>query len=204
MKRQSPTTLSMQRLVWTGLACALLTACAGPQSYVALIPSPDGSLGKVVVKGQQGEQLLTRARQGALLDGSQPPFDVSEEQLQRDFGAAMRARPAMPEQFLLYFETGGSELTAESKALLQRIVQTALTRASVDMSVIGHSDTQGAAQANEALALQRATAIAEQLRGLGLANTTMVIESHGERNLLIATPDETPEPRNRRVEITLR
>lgn len=204
MKRQSPTTLSMQRLVWTGLACALLTACAGPQSYVALIPSPDGSLGKVVVKGQQGEQLLTRARQGALLDGSQPPFDVSEEQLQRDFGAAMRARPAMPEQFLLYFETGGSELTAESKALLQRIVQTALTRAAVDMSVIGHSDTQGAAQANEALALQRATAIAEQLRGLGLANTTMVIESHGERNLLIATPDETPEPRNRRVEITLR
>lgn len=204
MKRQSPTTLSMQRLVWTGLACALLTACAGPQSYVALIPSPDGSLGKVVVKGQQGEQLLTRARQGALLDGSQPPFDVSEEQLQRDFGAAMRARPAMPEQFLLYFETGGSELTAESKALLQRIVQTALTRAAVDMSVIGHSDTQGAADANEALALQRATAIAEQLRGLGLANTTMVIESHGERNLLIATPDETPEPRNRRVEITLR
>lgn len=204
MKRQTPTTLSMQRLVWTGLACALLAACAGPQSYVALIPSPDGSLGKVVVKGQQGEQLLTRARQGALLDGSQPPFDVSEEQLQRDFGAAMRARPAMPEQFLLYFETGGSELTAESKALLQRIVQTALTRAAVDMSVIGHSDTQGAAQANEALALQRATAIAEQLRGLGLANTTMVIESHGERNLLIATPDETPEPRNRRVEITLR
>ena len=204
MTRLPSTTLSMQRLVWTGLACALLTACAGPQSYVALIPSPDGSLGKVVVKGQQGEQLLTRARQGALLDGSQPPFDVSEEQLQRDFGAAMRARPAMPEQFLLYFETGGSELTAESKALLQRIVQTALTRAAVDMSVIGHSDTQGAAQANEALALQRATAIAEQLRGLGLANTTMVIESHGERNLLIATPDETPEPRNRRVEITLR
>jgi outer membrane protein OmpA-like peptidoglycan-associated protein len=195
---------AIQRLVLTGLACALLAACAGPQSYVALIPSPDGSLGKVVVKGQQGEQLLTRARQGALLDGSKPPFDVSEEQLQRDFGAAMRARPAIPEQFLLYFETGGSELTAESKALLQRIVQSALARAAVDMSVIGHSDTQGAADANEALALQRATAIAEQLRGLGLANTTMLIESHGERNLLIATPDETPEPRNRRVEITLR
>ena len=110
----------------------------------------------------------------------------------------------MPEQFLLYFETGGSELTAESKALLQRIVQTALARPSVDMSVIGHSDTQGAADTNEALALARATAIAEQLRGLGLANTTMAIESHGERNLLVPTPDETAEPRNRRVEITLR
>jgi len=204
MKVHTTLPLAIKRLVLTGLACSLLAACAGPQSYVALVPSPDGSLGKVVVKGQQGEQLLTRAQQGALLDGSKPPFDVSSEQLQRDFGAAMRARPAMPEQFLLYFETGGSELTAESKALLQRIVQSALARTAVDMSVIGHSDTQGAADANEALALQRATAVAEQLRGLGLAATTMAIESHGERNLLISTPDETPEPRNRRVEITLR
>ncbi len=186
------------------LLAGLLSACAGPQSYVALLPSPDGSLGKVVVQGQRGEQMLTRASQGALLDGSKPPFDVSPEQLQRDFGAAMKARPALPEQFLLYFETGGSELTAESKALLQRIVERALARTSVDMSVIGHSDTQGAADTNEALALQRATAITEQLRALGLTDTVMAIESHGERNLLVATPDETPEPRNRRVEITLR
>ena len=204
MKVHTSFPISRSRLVLTAMACSLLAACAGPQSYVALIPSPDGSLGKVVVKGQQGEQLLTRAQQGVLLDGSKPPFDVSSEQLQRDFGAAMQARPAMPEQVLLYFETGGSELTAESKALLQRIVQSALARTAVDMSVIGHSDTQGAADANEALALQRATAVAEQLRGLGLATTTMAIESHGERNLLISTPDETPEPRNRRVEITLR
>lgn len=186
------------------LLTALLTACAGPQSYVALLPSPDGSLGKVVVQGQRGEQVLTKAQQGTLLDGSKPPFDVSNEQLQRDFGAAMKARPAVPEQFLLYFETGGSELTAESKALLQRIVQSAQARPSVDMSVIGHSDTQGAADANVALALARATAIAEQLRGLGLSSTTMAIESHGERNLLVPTPDETAEPRNRRVEISLR
>ena len=92
----------------------------------------------------------------------------------------------------------------ESKVLLHTIVEHALARPSVDMSVIGHSDTQGAADANEALALQRAAAIAEQLRSLGLANTTMAIESHGERNLLVPTPYEAPEPRNRRVKITLR
>lgn len=201
---QNQPLISGMKLAGAVLMASLLLACAGPQSYVALVPSPDGSLGKVSVQGQRGQQLLTRAQQGALLDGSKPPFDVSTEQLQRDFGDAMRARPALPEQFLLYFETGGSELTADSKALLQRIVQSALARTSVDMSVIGHSDTQGAADANEALALARATAIAEQLRGLGLANTTMAIESHGERNLLVPTPDETAEPRNRRVEITLR
>ena len=201
---RAPQNRCILRLVCMGLMACLLAACAGPQSYVALVPSPDGSVGKVWVKGKHGEQLLTRARQGALLDGSKPPFDVSDEQLQRDFGAAMRARPAMPEHFLLYFETGGSELTAESKAMLQRIVQSALARTSVDVSVIGHSDTQGAADANATLSLERATFVAAQLRALGLAETAMAIESHGERNLLVPTADDTAEPRNRRVEITLR
>jgi outer membrane protein OmpA-like peptidoglycan-associated protein len=182
----------------------LLSACAGPRNYAVLLPSPDGSVGKVVVQGQRGEQLLNKARQGALLDGSAPPFEVSSEQLQRDFGAAMAARPPLPEQFMLYFESGGAALTAESTALLSSIIERAKARKSVDMSVIGHTDTLGKADANEALALTRASAMAEQLQQLGLPKLVLTVESHGERNLLVPTPDETPEPRNRRVEITLR
>lgn len=181
----------------------LLGACAGPGSYVALLPSPDGSVGQVTVTGAQGAQTLTQANTGAALNGGKPPFAVSAEQLQRDFGAAMAARPALPEQFMLYFERG-SELTAESKALLDQVLARAKARTSVDISVIGHTDTQGKAEANEALALQRANAMAARLRELGLANAVLVVESHGERNLLIKTPDEVAEPRNRRVEITLR
>lgn len=183
---------------------ALLAGCAGPRSYVVLLPSPDGSVGQVVVQGQRGEQVLTLAQQGSALDGGAPPFAVRTEDLQRDFGVAMSARPPLPEQFLLYFESGGSELTAESKALLPHIIERARARTSLDLSVIGHSDTQGKAETNEALALQRATVIAAQLREMGLADTVLSVESHGERNLLVPTPDETPEPRNRRVEITLR
>ena len=184
---------------------ALLAGCAsGPGSYVVLLPSPDGTVGRVLVQSPQGEQVLTQAQQGTSLDGSAPPFAVSKEQLARDFGAAQAARPVLPEQFLLYFESGGSELTAESKALLPRILERALARTALDMSVIGHTDTQGKADANEALALKRAGSIAEQLRQLGLQNALMLVESHGERNLLVNTADEVAEPRNRRVEVTLR
>lgn len=183
---------------------ALLTGCASSGSYVVLLPSPDGSVGRVVVQGPLGTQTLSQAQQGSALDGSTLPFTVSPKQLQRDFGDAMAARPALPEQFLLYFEKGGAELTAESTALLPVILAHAQARTALDMSVIGHSDTQGKADANEALALKRAGVIAEQLRQLGLQTATIVVESHGERNLLVQTPDETAEPRNRRVEITLR
>ncbi len=176
----------------------------GPGSYVVLLPSPDGSVGEVVVEGPRGAQILKQAQTGIALNGGGAPFAVSAEQLQRDFGAALAARPPLAEQFLLYFLTGGSELTPESKALLPRIVERARARVALDMSVIGHSDTQGKAEANEALALRRAGAIAQQLRQLGLQDAVLSVESHGERNQLVPTPDETAEPRNRRVEITLR
>ena len=179
-------------------------ASKGPGSYVVLLPSPDGSVGQVVVQGASGAQVLKEAQTGTALDGGVAPFAVSAEQLQRDFGAALAARPALPEQFLLYFLAGGSELTPESKTLLPRILERARARVAVDISVIGHSDTQGKADANEALALKRAGTIAQQLRQLGLQDAVLSVESHGERNLLVPTPDETAEPRNRRVEITLR
>ena len=193
---------------------ALLAGCAipppltavpkDPGSYVVLLPNPNGSVGQVVVEGPRGAQILQQAQTGTALDGGGTPFAVSAEQLQRDFGAALAARPPLPEHFLLYFQTNGNELTPESRALLPRILVRARARLSLDMSVIGHSDTQGKADVNEALALKRANDIAQQLRQLGLQNAVLSVESHGERNLLVATPNQTPEPRNRRVEITLR
>ncbi len=185
---------------------AVLAGCAskGSGSYVVLLREPDGNLGKVLVQSAQGEQVLTEVFKGTALDGTREPFFVLQEQLQRDFGAALAARPTLPEQFLLYFEAGGSELTAQSKADLQLVLQRTRARSSPDISVIGHTDTTGPAPANQALALRRATAIATQLRQLGLQNALIAVESHGESNLLVRTPDETAEPRNRRVEITIR
>lgn len=186
---------------------ALLGACASPPkpvSYVALLESPDGTTGKIFVSGSKGAQMIDKAKTAAPLDGSQPAAAVSDEKLKQDFGAAMAARPQFPERFLLYFESGGAVLTAESIALLPKIIDSAARRTGVDVSIIGHSDTVGKAEANVALALKRAQAIADLLKEKGLKVTALSVESHGESNLLIKTPDETPEPRNRRVEVSVR
>lgn len=185
----------------------LLTACAAPpklKSYVALLESPDGTTGKVVVKGDKGEQLIDRANTGVPLDGSRPAVPVSDEQLKQDFGDTLAARPLLPDHFLLYFESGGAVLTAASAALMPKIIDSVTRRPGVDVSIIGHSDTVGKAEANAALALVRAQAIADMLKNMGMKATALSVESHGEANLLIKTPDETPEPRNRRVEISIR
>lgn len=190
----------------TGVA-TLLAACASPPkpvSYVALLESPDGSTGRIVVQGSKGEQMIDKAKTGAPLDGSQPAAPVGDEKLKQDFGAAMAARPLLPERFLLYFESGGAVLTAESAALLPKIIASVTNRPGVDVSIIGHSDTVGKAEANATLALKRAQAIADLLKEKGLKAAALSVESHGESNLLVKTPDETAEPRNRRVEVSIR
>lgn len=191
------------RIICGALATALLAGC-GSKSYVVLLENPDGSTGAVVVKGAKGEQVIDQPRQGAAVDGSTKPAAVPAADIQRDFGSAMEARPILPERFLLYFESGGAQLTAESNALLPKIVENAAKRPAVDVSIIGHTDTVGKAEQNEALALKRAQSIAELIKKKGLQVHALSVESHGERNQLFKTPDETSEPRNRRVEVSIR
>lgn len=185
------------------LAVVCLSGCAG-KSYVVLLDNPDGTTGKVVVQGSRGEQLIDKAGEGAPLDGSAPPQPVDARQIDRDFGAAMKARPTLPQQFLLYFETGGAAPTPESILELDKIIQAVSQRPVADVSVIGHADTLGDAALNEKLALTRAQMVADLLKQKGLKAHALTVESHGEGNLLVKTPDETAEPRNRRVEVSVR
>ena len=197
-------TLRNTALLLAFVAMALTGCASKPKSYVVLLESPDGTTGQILVKGSKGEQLINKARRGVPLDGSTPPAPVDDETLKKDFGDAMGARPALPEHFLLYFESGGTLLTQQSMAALDKIIEVAKQRPAVDMSIIGHTDTPGTAELNESLAHQRAVAVADLLKQKGLTAHALSVESHGERNLLVRTPDETAEPRNRRVEVSIR
>jgi outer membrane protein OmpA-like peptidoglycan-associated protein len=73
-----------------------------------------------------------------------------------------------------------------------------------EVLVVGHTDTMGAPKANIELGLNRATMVRTLLVQAGLDPSTVEITSHGETDLLVKTSDEIPEPRNRRVEISVR
>ena len=209
--------MKFQHTVVLQLAAATLAAgCATPPpapvkveepkpvSYVVLLDNADGTIGAITVTGAKGTVLVDRMAQGALLDGSGKAFAIEESRIRRDFSAALASRPAAPVTFLLYFETGGARLTAESQALIPKVLAAAKGRPAPDVSVIGHTDTEGDADGNEKLGLQRAQAIAKMLAEAGLAVKDLAVESHGERNLLVPTPDNIAEAKNRRVEISIR
>lgn len=194
----------------------VLGGCAskGTGSYVVLLRDPDGKLGQVAVKSVQGEQVLTQVFKGAALDGSKEPFFVMQDQLKRDFGAAMAALPPLPDLMpALLFPSGVTAVPAALQDQLVRIAETFLKAARAgkapDLSVVGHADSTGPADAkaradlNERTGLQRATSVAEELVKLGIPREAISIEAHGDRQMLVpARPGGEAE--NRRVEITIR
>jgi outer membrane protein OmpA-like peptidoglycan-associated protein len=181
-----------------------LAACAS-KSYVVLLPDASGAVGQVIVSNAAGSTVLKSANEAALVGGEAgKTFPVDQDRLAKDFGVAMAASPQTPRSFLLYFEAGGTALTAESHDTIPEIVSEIKQRAGADISVIGHTDTAGDADANYRLGLKRAEIVAELISDTGVQHDRMVIESHGKKNLIVPTPDNTDEPRNRRVEVTVR
>jgi peptidoglycan-associated lipoprotein len=200
--------VSVAALALTLLACASPppTPAPPPESYVVLLSDDDGGAGKVQLTTPSGTTLLDQNRQGSNLRGpAGQTYAVSQEKIDKDFAAALAATPIKPVSFLLYFEIGGAKLDAESERLLPRIFDAINVRAEADISIIGHTDTAGDDAANEKLGLERARFVAALIgTNSRIEASKVTIESHGEKNLLVPTPDSTSEARNRRVEVTVR
>jgi outer membrane protein OmpA-like peptidoglycan-associated protein len=124
--------------------------------------------------------------------------------VQRRFGDALAALPPAPQAFTLHFLFNSEDLTPASSALLADTLQAVKQRPVPDVLVVGHTDTTGPPSLNFQLALRRAQTVRELLLAAGLDAGAVDVASHGEAQPLVLTPDETNEPRNRRVVITVR
>jgi len=191
------------------LAALALGGCAARQkSIVVLLPEKGNTSAAVKVTNQRGSQVLRVPYQATEIAGPNKPVGtpvrLDQATVKRLFGEALSAMPPAPVRFLLYFESDSTELTAESRALLPEILAAIAKRQPAAVGVVGHTDTTGPADRNYQLALQRAEAVAALLTSLGVAPASLDTDSHGEADLLVRTGDEVPEPRNRRVEVTVR
>lgn len=184
---------------------AALAALFYPQqeTTVVLLDDPDGKVGLVELKTDSGTQVLDKLRQAATA-GDTATRTLSADEVKALFGRALSAEPQPPKRFILYFETGGAVLTAASQAALPDVVADVRRRPAPDVAVVGHTDTVGGNDINVRISTQRAFSVRDLLIAAGLRHDVIEVSSHGENNLLVKTPDNTPEPRNRRVEVTIR
>jgi OOP family OmpA-OmpF porin len=185
-----------------------LAGCGGiKDNLVVVLPGADGHVGAVTVIDARGQTVLdqpfaaTTAGRG---DQRTERVEINAEQVHEIFAAARGALPRPPVAFRLYFLAGTDQMTQESRTAFESVFGEIASRAAADTVVTGYTDTVGTSPLNDALSLDRATAVRNLLIERGLKPDSVVAAGRGKRELLVATPDETPEPRNRRVEITVR
>ncbi|HTG90551.1 MAG TPA: OmpA family protein [Vicinamibacterales bacterium] len=201
---------------WIAIAVSIATACGpkhisspvrpGQDVIVLLQDSDTKSTGAAGVSNPLGSVDLAAERDAALVSSGRAPVltKLSPADVQRMFGDALSALPPAPRRFTLFFRFESDELTDQSQALIPQILGVVKEHAVQDVVVVGHTDTMGTQQANYGLGLKRAMMIRNLLIAAGLDGSTIEATSVGELDPLVNTPDETPEPRNRRVDISVR
>ena len=178
------------------------------QNLFVLLPNEDGTTGSIVVTNAGGSQQLTQANTVVAVDRADAaparPVAMDAGEIQRLFGRTLALIPTPEVRFSLYFNIGGTALTAESLAILPKILDACKERQSTDVSIIGHTDTTGNSDSNYRLGLARAEQTRKMIEDLGVDSSYIFTESHGASDLLVPTKDNVSEPRNRRVEVVVR
>lgn len=185
---------------------------APKQNVFVLLPDPEGKPSGIVVKNRAGAQDLSQAYQAIRVERANlapgPPFTLDQPEVKRLFGAALGVLPAPEVLFTLHFDQGKDVLNAESEARLPAILNAVLStirkRRSTAIGVTGHTDTTAGAQFNYQLGLRRAQRVAGILVAHGVDASELSVSSHGYADLLVKTPFDVAEARNRRVEIIVR
>ncbi|WP_431094923.1 OmpA family protein [Polaromonas aquatica] len=191
----------------------LLAALAGCSTgtRVVLLPQEDGTPSSVVVRAREGtgaEAVLSApfqratAAQGA---SGAPRIDQADPaRVRADNAALFDMAPPKGKRYTVYFDAGGTVLTAESQKVMEDVLADALARSGGDIVITGHTDTIGTGASNDVLSAQRAQQVRQILIDRQFPAERIEAAGRGERDLAVPTADETEEPNNRRVAIEVR
>jgi OmpA-OmpF porin, OOP family len=102
------------------------------------------------------------------------------------------------------FANGSAELTPDAMRTLDELGRALASKdlAAYRFRIEGHTDTVGARDYNQSLSERRAEAVVSYVsRKYGVEPSRLQAVGMGEEGLLVATPPQTAEPRNRRVQV---
>ena len=188
--------------------CATPPPAPQPKTTVVLMPDEDGRVGAVSVSTDAGTQTIDRAYNASTVVGphGKPSAmtDVGEGATMTGYDALIAAQPKKPVHFTLNFVNNKTVLTDESRAQIPAVMDAIRTRKPTEISIFGHTDSTGTEQYNMQLSAERAKAVAALLKKNDPSLDRIEIKFFGDKEPLVHVDGKIAEPRNRRVEITVR
>jgi outer membrane protein OmpA-like peptidoglycan-associated protein len=183
--------------------CALLSQPALAQSN----PSADQILQGLkpgATRGIRPSQSAPTPPAAAPATGSGTPVPAPSPHT----SATATPTPATPEaptvSLTVEFATGSAQLTPQAMATLNELGKALASPelAGNKFRIEGHTDTVGSRELNQTLSERRANSVVDYLvRKFTIDRSRLEPVGMGEEGLAVPTPPQTPEPRNRRVQV---
>lgn len=162
----------------------------------------------MVVRANGGEELLGKPYQRATATrgstGAPVVDQVDPARIEAENRSLFDMLPPAPQRYTVYFNMGETALTPESQVILDEALAAAAARNGGEIVVTGYTDTVGTLEDNDNLSRRRAQEVRQMFADRGFPAYRIQAVGRGERNLLVPTPNDVEEPRNRRVTIEVR
>ena len=191
----------------------MITSTPEPKSLVVLANSGD-THNAIIFSNDNKEIKIDKVREYIQIKEKSDPIEPSKIMSKREFnarfGSLLNALPAKALSYQLYFKENHMTLTPSSKELLPIIVKKIIEKSPCMVDIIGHTDTTGDENENFDLSLEEANNVKaifqeEILKYLtSKKDITLTTKGYGEKDLLIPTPNNQKEIKNRFVEIYIK
>ena len=116
-------------------------------------------------------------------------------------GPATAPAPAVPRNYLVFFDFNKSDLTSDARGIVDKAASNAHSSGITQLEVTGYTDTVGSDAYNMRLSRRRAESVSAELQVQGVPANEIAIFAKGKHDLLVPTADGVREPQNRRVQI---
>ena len=113
------------------------------------------------------------------------------------------APPPPTKSWMVFFDTNSTTLSQQGSMTVTEAANAAKSMANSRVGVTGFTDTDGSPAYNQQLSIRRADAVKKALVSNGIAPQAITVNGSGEAGLLIETPDQTKNEKNRRVQIVV-
>ena len=164
--------------------------------------------GNLVAGGTRGIRLAAPSGDTAAQPVAPAPLPVQQPRIASSkpvpVAAPATAAPALAVNLTVNFANGSAELTPEAIRTLDELGRALASKdlAAYRFRIEGHTDTVGSREYNRALSERRAEAVVAYVeKTYGVDPSRLQAVGMGEDELLVQTPPQTPEPRNRRVHV---
>ena len=187
--------------------------CSQRQALFVVLPNPDRTSGAITVSDGQKSILLDKPyaaseEKGGSIDAT----TIDPRQVTRIFGPAEAALPPRPRHFVIYFPNNTDMMAKNSVPTYNMVFEEiekrrdsyGLHQGAYQVEVIGYTDTLGNQKYNQELSLKRANAIKLRLIQGKVDPNSISVAGRGDLDPAKPTGPQTPEPLNRRAEITVR